>query len=105
MRAAHRGVAAQSADATHVRDEADPGHVGDEAVVFGHVPDPLPHEHAVLDVASEDLRRARRGPHKAKEEPEERRLPGAIWADQANRAIRNLDREVVHRTDFAEDLR
>jgi len=102
---AHRGVPVQSADPPHVRDESDPGHVGDQAVVLRHVPDPLPYRHAVPDVASEDLRGPGRGLQQTEEEPEERRLPGPVGSDEPDRAVRDLDREIVHRTDVAEDLR
>ena len=91
VRAAHRRVSIEAADPPHVRDEPDPGHVRDEAVVLRHVPDPLPHRDAVLDVPPEDLRRPRRGPHQAEQEPEERRLARTVRADEADGAVRDLD--------------
>src|SRR5207245_9646384 len=89
--AALRRVAFEAADPRPVRDEPAPGHVRDEAVVLRHVPDPLPHRDAVLDVPSEDLRRPRRGPHQAEQEPEERRLARTVRADEADGAVRDLD--------------
>jgi len=105
MRAAHRRIPIKPADPPHVRDEPDAGHVGDQAVVFRHVPDPLPHREAVPDVAAEDARGARSRTQETQEEPQERRLAGAVRTDEADRSLGDRDAKVVDRADVAEDFR
>jgi len=103
--AAHRGVRVEAADPAQVGHEADPRHVGKEALVLGHVADPLPHGDALLDVVAEDLRPPRRRPEEAEEEAQEGRLARSVRAHEADRALGDRDAQVVHRAHVAEDLR
>ncbi len=103
--AAHRGVPVEPADASHVRNQTDARHVRDQAIVLGHVADPLPHGEAIPDIEAEDLRGARGRTQETQEEPQERRLAGAVRADESDRALGDRDAEVVDRADVAEDFR
>ena len=104
MRAADRTVRVEPAHAAHEGDEADARHIRDQAIMLGHVADALAQRHAVEDVAAEDLRGSRGGLEEAQEQPEERRLAGAVWADESDRSLRNRDGKVVDGADFAEHL-
>src|SRR5207253_6893121 len=98
-----RAVGVEPAHAAHEGDEADARHIRDQAIMLGHVADALAQRHAVEDVPAEDLRGSRGGLEEAQEQPEERRLAGAVWADESDRSLRNRDGKVVDGADFAED--
>src|SRR5438093_12116052 len=95
MRAADRTFRVEPAHAAHEGDEADARHIRDQAIMLGHVADALAQRHAVEDVAAEDLRGSRGGLEEAQEQPEERRLTGAVSADECARTLRNPGGSVV----------
>ena len=87
-RAQHRGAPRQPAQLAEVHDEVARRHPARQALVLGHVADAAPQlEAARGGVDAEQPRRAGVGLDEAEQRPHERRLAGAVGAQQADRGV------------------
>ena len=96
------GGGAEAGHPGHVDGEVAGADVGRQAVVLGHVadesPDLLP---AVLDVVPQDAGVPAGRLEQAQQDLDQRRLAGAVGADEAGHAGSDLDRQVGQRVDRA----
>jgi hypothetical protein len=95
-----RGLKRQPRHPPHVRDKVGTAHVDGETVVLGHVPDHPPNRHAVAAHIHVEHRRATaRWREQPEKDADERRLPGAIRADESDDAGFHVEAEIVERDD------
>ena len=96
----HRDPARQAAQLAQVHHEVARGHPAGQALVLGHVADAPPQLEAARDgVDAEQPGRARVGLDEAEQRAHQRRLAGAVGAQQPDRAVRELEAHVVERDD------